>query len=157
MMAIVHERYGRPSLLKVGDLEKPAPEDDQMLVRVEASSVNPVEWYGVTGPYFARFGNGFRRPKDPRVGADFAGTVEAVGRIGGVLSPSAGSWALDSGGSSRYFGLIAAAMVMAFVALSAIRRHIPGATPARAAASPASSRGRWVGARSLRRRCRSCR
>src|SRR6185295_16854593 len=49
--------------------------------------------------------------------------------------PSAGSWALESGGSSRYFGLIGAAMVMAFVALSAIRRHIPGAT-VHAAASP---------------------
>jgi AAHS family 4-hydroxybenzoate transporter-like MFS transporter len=62
------------------------------------------------------------------VRATGVGTAVAVGRIGGVLSPSAGSWALDSGGSSRYFGLIAAAMVMAFVALSAIRRHIPGAT-----------------------------
>jgi AAHS family 4-hydroxybenzoate transporter-like MFS transporter len=70
------------------------------------------------------------------VRATGVGTAVAVGRIGGVLSPSVGSWALDSGGSSRYFGLMGAAMVMAFVALSAIRRHIPGATPVHAAASP---------------------
>ena len=70
------------------------------------------------------------------VRATGVGTAVAFGRIGGVLSPSVGSWALESGGSSRYFGLIAATMVMAFVALSAIRRHIPGAT-VQAAASPA--------------------
>lgn len=71
------------------------------------------------------------------VRATGVGTAVAFGRIGGVLSPSVGSWALESGGSSRYFGLMAATMVMAFVALSAIRRHIPGATAVHAAASPA--------------------
>src|SRR5258708_29423319 len=71
------------------------------------------------------------------VRATGVGTAVAVGRIGGVLSPSVGSWALESGGSSRYFNLTAATMVMAFVALSAIRRHIPGAAARRAAASPA--------------------
>ena len=70
------------------------------------------------------------------VRATGVGTAVAFGRIGGVLSPSVGSWALESGGSSRYFGLIAATMVMAFAALSAIRRHIPGAT-VHAVASPA--------------------
>jgi AAHS family 4-hydroxybenzoate transporter-like MFS transporter len=54
------------------------------------------------------------------------GTAVAVGRIGGVLSPIVGSWALESGGSSRYFGLMAATMALAFVALAAIRRHIGG-------------------------------
>ena len=52
-----------------------------MLVRVHASSVNPAEWYRVTGPFFARaFGDGLRRPKRPAVGADLAGRVEAVGK-----------------------------------------------------------------------------
>ena len=54
------------------------------------------------------------------------GTAVAFGRIGGVLSPIVGSWALESGGSPRYFGLIAATMAMTFVALAAIRRHIGG-------------------------------
>ena len=68
------------------------------------------------------------------VRATGVGTAVAFGRIGGVLSPSVGSWALESGGSSRYFSLMASTMVLAFVALSAIRRHIPSATPVRAQA-----------------------
>jgi AAHS family 4-hydroxybenzoate transporter-like MFS transporter len=76
------------------------------------------------------------------VRATGVGTAVAFGRIGGVLSPSVGSWALESGGSSRYFGLIAATMVMAFVALSAIRRHIPGATVHTAASPAAQPAGR---------------
>jgi AAHS family 4-hydroxybenzoate transporter-like MFS transporter len=70
------------------------------------------------------------------VRATGVGTAVAFGRIGGVLSPLVGSWALESG-SSRYFGLMAATMVMAFAALSAIRRHIPGAAVVHAAAAPA--------------------
>ena len=100
MRAILHERYGRPDVLEVRDVDKPALGDDQVLVRVHASSVNPVEWYGVSGPYFARFGNGMRRPKDQTVGADLAGTVEAVGRDVTSLEPgdevfgtSGASWA----------------------------------------------------------------
>jgi NADPH:quinone reductase-like Zn-dependent oxidoreductase len=80
MRAIVHERYGRPDVLGVREVDKPVIEDDQVLVRVHASSVNPVEWYGVRGIYVARIGNGLRKPKSPSVGADVAGRVEAVGR-----------------------------------------------------------------------------
>ena len=100
MRAIVHERYGRPDVLEFREVEKPAIEDDRVLVRVHASSVNPVEWYGVTGPYFARVGSGLRRPKDMSVGADLAGRVEAVGPgVKGfqpgeeVYGTSGGSWA----------------------------------------------------------------
>jgi len=64
------------------------------------------------------------------VRATGVGTAVAFGRVGGVLSPSVGSWALESGGSSRYFGLIGATMAMAFVALASIRRHIPGTAAA---------------------------
>jgi NADPH:quinone reductase-like Zn-dependent oxidoreductase len=98
MRAILHERYGRPDVLEVRDVDKPAIEDDQVLVRVHASSVNPVEWYGVSGPYFARFGNGMLRPKDPTVGADLAGTVEAVGR--GVTSLEPGDEVFGTSGAS---------------------------------------------------------
>ncbi len=80
MKAIFHERYGPPDVVEVREVDKPAIEDNQVLVKVHASSVNPAEWYGITGPWFARlFGGGIRRPKDPRVGADLAGRVEAVG------------------------------------------------------------------------------
>jgi NADPH:quinone reductase-like Zn-dependent oxidoreductase len=100
MRAIVHERYGRPEVLQLRDVEKPIVEDDQVLVRVRGSSVNPVEWYGVTGFYFARIGEGLRRPKSTSVGGDLAGTVEAVGRDvkhfqpgDEVFGTGAGAWA----------------------------------------------------------------
>jgi hypothetical protein len=67
MRAIVHQRYGRPQareVLELRDVVMPVPEDHEVLVRVHASSVNPVEWYWVTVPYFARIGNGLRKPKD---------------------------------------------------------------------------------------------
>jgi NADPH:quinone reductase-like Zn-dependent oxidoreductase len=79
MKAIVHERYGRPDVLQLREVDRPVIEDDQVLVRVRAASVNPVEWYGVTGPVFARMGSGMRKPKDTSVGGDVAGLVEAVG------------------------------------------------------------------------------
>jgi NADPH:quinone reductase-like Zn-dependent oxidoreductase len=98
MRAIVHDRYGRPDLLTLREVDTPEIADDQVLVRVRASSVNPVEWYGVTGPYFARFGAGLRRPKNPGVGADLAGVVETVGKdVEGFAAGDevfgAGSWA----------------------------------------------------------------
>jgi NADPH:quinone reductase-like Zn-dependent oxidoreductase len=80
MKAIVHHKYGVPDGLELRDVEKPALADDGVMVRVRASSVNPAEWYAVTGmPYVARPAMGLRGPKHPIPGADFAGTVEAVG------------------------------------------------------------------------------
>ena len=52
MKAVVHERYGMPDVLELRDVELPTIEDHQVLLRVHAASVNPVEWYGVTGPVF---------------------------------------------------------------------------------------------------------
>ena len=81
MKAIVHERYGMPDVLELRDVDMPTIEDHQVLLRVHASSVNPAEWYGVTGPFFARaFGGGLRKPKSTKVGADVAGVVESVGK-----------------------------------------------------------------------------
>ncbi len=80
MKAIVHHTYGLPGGLELRDVDKPALTDDGVMVRVRASSVNPAEWYAVTGtPYVARPAMGLRRPKLAVPGADYAGTVEAVG------------------------------------------------------------------------------
>src|SRR3984893_7746351 len=81
MKAIVYCDYGLANL-KLADVKKPAPNDDQILVRVRAASVNPYDWHFIEGtPKIMRLlGVGLRKPKDTRLGVDFAGTVEAVGK-----------------------------------------------------------------------------
>src|SRR5438270_8602147 len=81
MKAIVRCDYGLANL-KLEDVEKPVPQDDQILVKIHAVSVNPYDWHFVEGtPYVMRaMGVGLRKPKDIRLGVDFAGTVEAVGK-----------------------------------------------------------------------------
>jgi len=87
MKAVVCERYGSPDVLELREVDKPIPADDEVLVRVRATSVNPVDWHGVTGtPYIARLQTGLRGPKSAAVGVDFAGQVEAVGRDVTVLA-----------------------------------------------------------------------
>lgn len=81
MRAIMHSCYGSPGkVLTLEQIAKPVPNDEQVLIRVHAASVNPAEWHRVTGePYLIRMGSGFGAPKRSRVGFDYAGTVEAVG------------------------------------------------------------------------------
>jgi NADPH:quinone reductase-like Zn-dependent oxidoreductase len=81
MKAVVYDRYGSPEVLGLGSVEKPVPADDEVLVRVRAISVNPVDWHMMTGlPLIARLDAGVRKPKTGRLGGDFAGTVEAIGK-----------------------------------------------------------------------------
>lgn len=88
MKAIVYCDYGPPEVLKVENIEKPTPEDDQVLVRVRAASVNPLDVHYMRGtPYIMRMGAGLRKPKVTRLGVDFSGTVEAVGRNVTQLKP----------------------------------------------------------------------
>src|SRR6476646_4648817 len=80
MKAIVYCDYGLPNIRYV-DIQKPVPTDDQMLVRVHAVSINPYDWHFIEGtPFIMRAGVGLRKPKDTRLGVDYAGTVEAVGK-----------------------------------------------------------------------------
>jgi NADPH:quinone reductase-like Zn-dependent oxidoreductase len=81
MKAIVYCDYGLPNL-KLQEIEKPTPADDQLLVKVRAASVNPLDWHFIEGtPYIMRaMGVGLRKPTDTRLGVDFAGTVEVVGK-----------------------------------------------------------------------------
>ncbi len=81
MKAIIYCDYGLPNL-KLEEVEKPVPNEDQILVKVRAASVNPYDWHFVEGtPKIMRLmGVGLRKPKDTRLGVDFAGTVETVGK-----------------------------------------------------------------------------
>jgi len=81
MKALVYERYGPPDVFELREVDKPVVGDDEVLVRVHATSVNPVDWHTMTGtPYLVRLESGLRKPKREVLGVDFAGTVEAVGR-----------------------------------------------------------------------------
>jgi NADPH:quinone reductase-like Zn-dependent oxidoreductase len=80
MKAVVYCDYGIANL-KIEEIDKPTPTDDQVLVRVRAASLNPLDGHFVRGMLLARLmGGGLRKPKDTRLGVDYAGTVEAVGK-----------------------------------------------------------------------------
>ena len=83
MKAFVWEKYGPPETLRMAEVDKPAPNADEVLVRVLAVSVNPADWHSLRGkPLFSRLTLGLLRPKHKILGVDIAGKVEAVG--GGI-------------------------------------------------------------------------
>ena len=80
MKAAVYRRYGPPNVIQINEVEKPVPNDNQVLIEVRAASVNPYDWHFMRGtPYLVRIIAGLRKPKDTRLGVDVAGQVEAVG------------------------------------------------------------------------------
>ncbi len=80
MKAIVSERYGSPDVLELREVEKPTPDENQVLIKVHAASVNAYDWHMLTADIFlVRLGAGLFKPKNTRRGADIAGRVEAVG------------------------------------------------------------------------------
>jgi NADPH:quinone reductase-like Zn-dependent oxidoreductase len=81
MKAILFHAYGPPDVLRYEEIAKPAARADEVLIRVRAASVNPFDWHLMRGsPVFLRAQTGLVAPKDPRLGVDLAGEVEATGR-----------------------------------------------------------------------------
>ena len=81
MRAIIFRCYGSSQVLKLETVAKPVPADDELLVRVHAASVNPLDWHYMRGkPYIMRLSSGLGAPSDVRAGVDFSGTVEDVGK-----------------------------------------------------------------------------
>ena len=81
MKAILFTEYGSPDVLQFKDVEKPVPGDNEVLIKVHAASANPLDWHSMRGaPFLARVEFGLQKPRDPRLGADVAGRVEAVGK-----------------------------------------------------------------------------
>lgn len=139
MRSVIATRYGGPEALRLVDAPAPVPAAGQVLVRVAASSVNPLDWHELRGrPYLVRIGSGLRRPRTPARGSDLAGTIEALGpdvddlRVGDeVMGFGVGAWSDLAVVSAR--GLVrrtaglgvheaAGAGVAAITALQALRR-----------------------------------
>src|SRR5262249_53725815 len=89
MKAVVHTRYGPSDVLEIRDVAKPVPNDNQVLIKVRAAAINPLDWHFMEGaPYIIRAAvSGLRRPEDTRLGVDVAGQVEAVGKSVTQLKP----------------------------------------------------------------------
>jgi NADPH:quinone reductase-like Zn-dependent oxidoreductase len=80
MKAVVRRCYGPPDVLAVEDVEKPVPGPGQVLVKVRAAALNPLDWHYMRAePYLMRMDAGIGAPENPRLGVDFSGVVEAVG------------------------------------------------------------------------------
>jgi NADPH:quinone reductase-like Zn-dependent oxidoreductase len=82
MKAVVYRRYGPPEVLQLIELEKPIPKDDEILIKIQAASINALDWHRLTADIFLvrLMGEGLLKPKNIRLGADMAGRVEAVGK-----------------------------------------------------------------------------
>jgi len=81
MKAAIYTKYGSPDVVQIAVVEKPVPKDEEVLIKVHAASVNPLDWHFMRGlPYVVRLIAGLRRPKDQRLGVYVAGQVEAVGK-----------------------------------------------------------------------------
>jgi NADPH:quinone reductase-like Zn-dependent oxidoreductase len=106
MKAIVHCENGGPEVLKLAEDEKPRPTDNQVLVRVRAASVNPLD-LTIRGLWLLRPFSGMRKPKDTRVGVDYAGTVEAVGKKVTNFKPGDAVFGGKNGALAEYVCVLA--------------------------------------------------
>ena len=103
MRAVIYCEYGPPDVLRIENIEKPVPGDDQVLVRVRAAAINPLEWHFMRGtPYIARTSMGLRVPETIRLGVDYSGVVEAVGRNVTQFKPGDEVFGGRSGALAQY-------------------------------------------------------
>ena len=104
MKAIVFERYGPPDVLRLQEVEKPIPDENQVLVKVYASSINAGDYFARGGkPFLFRlFTGGYLKPKNARLGSDVAGQVEAVGKNAKRFRPGDEVFGCRNGAFAEY-------------------------------------------------------
>ncbi len=138
MRAIIQDRYGPPEHLRVEEIDPPSLTDTGVLVRVQASSVNAGDWRRVrAAPIVLRAVEGVRRPRNPQLGGDAAGIVEAVGSAVAHLAPGDRAYGIRTGAfaemvngrsfvrmpSNLSFEEAAAVPIAGVTALQAVRDH----------------------------------
>jgi NADPH:quinone reductase-like Zn-dependent oxidoreductase len=103
MKAIRFTKYGSPDVLQLTEVEKPAPNENQVLIKVHAASANPLDWHRLRGePFLVRMGEGVLKPKNQKLGADVAGQVEAVGSSVTEFQPGDEVFGVCSGSFAEY-------------------------------------------------------
>jgi len=102
--AIVYTKYGSPDVLQLKDVEVPTPEEDEVLIKICAASVNAYDWHFLTADIFLirLMGGGLLKPKDPRLGVDVAGRIETVGRNIKQFQPGDEVFGMVKGGFAEY-------------------------------------------------------
>jgi NADPH:quinone reductase-like Zn-dependent oxidoreductase len=103
MRAVVHDRYGPPEVLRLEEVERPAPKEDEVLVRIHATTVTRTDC-GMRGadPFFVRFFTGLLRPKRRIPGMELAGEVEAVGAAAAEFAVGDHVFGMESGANAEY-------------------------------------------------------
>jgi NADPH:quinone reductase-like Zn-dependent oxidoreductase len=118
MKAALCTRYGPPDVIQIKDVEKPVPKNDEVLIKVRAASVNPLDWHTMRGsPYLARMIGGLREPKDARLGVDVAGQVEAVGSDVTDFHPGDEVFGMCKGSFAEYACASESALAMSVLAI----------------------------------------
>jgi NADPH:quinone reductase-like Zn-dependent oxidoreductase len=102
MKAIVYCEYGSPDVLKFEDVEKPVPNDNQVLIKVRAASLNAFDAYVIRDSWLGRLIFGLRKPRDTRLGQDVAGQVEAVGKNVTQFKPGDEVFGISRGALAEY-------------------------------------------------------
>lgn len=103
MKAAVYSSYGPPDVVQITDVAKPIPNDNELLIKVHAASVNPYDWHFMRGePYFFRLRLGLRKPKIQFFGADVAGRVETVGRNVTQFKPGDAVFGMATGAFAEF-------------------------------------------------------
>jgi NADPH:quinone reductase-like Zn-dependent oxidoreductase len=102
MRAIVYRTYGSPDVLQCENGEKPTPGDAEVLVRIRAAAVNPMDYHMMGGLYLARFVRGVRKPKPTHPGVDLAGEVEAIGKSVTRFQPGDAVFGVGRGAFAEY-------------------------------------------------------
>jgi len=138
MKAIVYQKYGSPDVLKYEEIEKPTAGEDEVLIKIHAASVNPLDYHFMRGtPFAVRLFSGLRKPKITRLGRDVSGIVETVGKKVTQFKPGDAVYGTCRGAFAEYactsessvvikpnnvtFEQAAAVPIAAFTALQALR------------------------------------
>ena len=131
MKAAILSRYGPPDVVRIEDVDKPVPKDNEVLIKVRAAALNPLDWHGMRGsPYIMRLAGGLRNPKDARLGFDVAGEIEAVGKNVTQFKPGDEVFGMCRGSFAEY------ACASESSAFSVLAMKPPKATFEQAAAIP---------------------